>query len=125
MTVFTDAIKAGYSTVFSVAGKAVTFQRLSVEGTATLNAIIGRSTFDIDLDVGILTKETRDFIVSSSSLVFDNARYEPKVGDRIREVIGATEYTWECYNPTQAAVFNYTDADRAFMRIHTQLVDSN
>jgi hypothetical protein len=125
MTVFHDSIRAGLNAAYSVAGKTVVFRCLATNATVSLTAIVGRTDFQIETDYGITTRETRDFIVPSSSLVFDGNLYVPVRGDRIIEVIGDVEYTWEAYNPAQTEVYYYTDQEHEYMRIHTQMVDAN
>jgi hypothetical protein len=125
MTIFDNAIKAGYQTVQSVAGKTVSYRSISLNETVSLTAIVGKSTFEIDTDFGLITKQVRDFIIYAPDLVLGSATYEPVVGDRITEIIGDTEYIWETYNPTQSPVFYYTDTSHQYMRIHTQMVDAN
>lgn len=130
MSVFQSAIESGYTTLLAVAGKQVSFRRISTDDTiADITVAVGKSEFNIDTDFGLMTKETRDFILPTASLVIESSGgveyVTPIVGDQITEVIGTIEYTWEAYNPTGEAVFYHPDPEKKYMRIHTQLIDSD
>lgn len=100
----------------------VTYQRGSdfVEVSAT----VGRTLFQVEREGGIVEQwESRDFIVATADLVLSGLTVLPAVGDRILEVGGALQFTYQVLGPNPSEPpFRYSDSYRMALRIHTKLI---
>ena len=96
-------------------------------------AVVGKTMFDVDEGYGQITRyESRDFLVEATDLIGPGFNLEdvPERGDRIIETVTDTDgagttvtYTYEVMAPSGQAVWEYADAFRNLIRIHTKLVD--
>lgn len=93
--------------------------------SATVNASIGQTEFEVDDGFGVLQKtESRDFLILAVELVLAGATVLPERGDRIEETVGTTTYVYEVMAPGNAPPWRYSDPYRKTLRIHTKLVET-
>ncbi len=103
-------------------------------GNATfpVPAVVGRTVFDVDEGYGQITRfESRDFLINKSDLIGPGFNEDdmPTRGDRVMETVTETSlgetvvYTYEVMAPSGQAVWEYADAFRNLIRVHTKLVD--
>lgn len=81
-----------------------------------ITATVGRSTFESQNQSGVVEQwESRDYIVTVGDLPYA----EPERGDRIIEVFGDTETTFQVSAPRGVPLYHFSDAFRSAVRIHT------
>ena len=89
----------------------------------TLQAIIGRTEFEIDDGSGVLQRiESRDYLIPAGDLRLGGVQTLPVVGDRIRETQGGRTFVCEVLAPGKEPHYRYSDPFRTLLRIHTKLV---
>lgn len=102
--------------------RTVTYQRgvASVE----LSATIGRTPFEVDRGDGMSIQiESRDYIVNTADLILSGSETLPLPGDRILEIDGDKQFTYEVAPPLGSEpAYRYTDGYRISLRIHTKLI---
>lgn len=113
------AINTSLNSLFSVVGVTVDYKTLDGAISTETSAIVGKTTHEIDTDVGILTKETRDYIFKTTEL-----NLIPTVGDKVEETIGDELYIYEVHNPSGNDAWYHPDPQKQYIRVHTQLVDT-
>lgn len=107
------------SQMASASGKTVRYARAS--NFVILNAVVGRTTFDVQDSDGMIVKWTsRDFLIEASALVLARAAVTPQQGDTITEYDGHKTYVHEVNAPTGAQAWEWCGTDRLRMRIHTR-----
>tara|TARA_B100001094_G_scaffold330972_1_gene397722 strand:+ start:1301 stop:1720 length:420 start_codon:yes stop_codon:yes gene_type:complete len=121
------------SKMLTHASQTVTYVRST--GSTPVTAAIGRTTFDVDDGYGNLTRwESRDFLISKADLIGSNHDQDnvwPVAGDTIHEDTGADaalggdhmRYTYQVMAPAGEALWEYADAYRNLIRVHTKKVD--
>jgi len=96
------------------ASRSVRYQRGADYGI--VNATVGNSRFEAQGTSGVLEMwQSRDYIVLSGSLPFG----EPLRGDKIVETIDGVDVTYEVASPRNTAWWEYGDAFRQTIRVHT------
>lgn len=92
----------------------------------SVQAAIGRTTFEVDSGTGVFESyESRDFLISAADLVWGNYhKFQPQRGDRIEEEQGGVTYVYEVMAPGREPAFRFSDTYRQTLRIHTKLVEA-
>lgn len=94
-------------------------------GTGTIASVIaspGRTEWEQDeSEAGLVTFESRDFLIDADALNFGSGATEPQRGD----LITFDGQPYECMNPAGAPPWRYTDAYERTFRIHTKQVPSS
>lgn len=102
----------------SAAGRSVTFIRAGQ--SATVIATVGNSVFESQSESGVIERfEARHFIISADDLPFG----EPRRGDVIRDDLAGTVVEYELVTPRGVPLWQYADAFRASVKIHTTQAD--
>ena len=139
------AIDSTYRNALAFQGVTVVYRRLAPTVTTTtpapgdtttttnpsspyavsLKAIVGKSQHAIDEgEWGVITKQTVDFIVEASTLIINSAVTKPIKGDRIEQTIGDELYIYEVFSPSGNDFYTCSDPEHKWIRVHTQLVDT-
>lgn len=119
MSAFADAITASMTTVNAAAGETITYTRglSSVEVTATR----GQRQLALVDEAGAETVfHATDFLCLASAIDFGAGQVEPAPGDSIE----ADGITYQVADEAGAKHFDYRDAARTLLRIHTKQVAS-
>jgi cytidylate kinase len=100
----------------------VTYQRGAA--SVVVSATIGRTTFEVDRTLGIHEEiQSRDYLINAEDLVLDGNQVEPAAGDRIVELDGTKQFTYELSSPLgNEPAWRYSDDYRLTVRCHTKLV---
>jgi len=119
-SIFANSVTAALGTLQSAAGRAVVYRRGEVE--INLTAVPGESRFDqSDIDGLVTQAQTRDYLVAEADL---GTLAPPAAGDRIIEVDGDLETTYQVMAPGPgASVWRHSDPARSVIRVHTKRVD--
>jgi hypothetical protein len=105
------------------ASRRVTYIR-GQEATS-LDATVGRSSFDLDDGHGIVRYHVRDYVVRRSDLVLSGIPALPKRGDVIEERLpDGTSDRHEVVNLAGAPEWRPCDSSGVLIRIHTKRLDS-
>jgi len=100
------------------AGRSVTYVRGSQ--SATVTATVGNSAFESQMESGVIERfESRHFVIVADDLPFG----EPRRGDRIRDTQAGTVVEYELVTPRGVPLWQYADAFRASVKIHTTQAD--
>lgn len=103
------------------ASRPVTYQR-GID-SASLNATIGRTEFELTGDDGIIVRiESRDFLFPAADLVLAGETVLPERGDQIHETDAGGTFTYEVMAPGDEPPWRYSDPYRKLLRVHTKLV---
>lgn len=84
-----------------------------------VDATRDRTTFEVVSGESVVQVESVDWIVPSGSLPG-----EPRRGDRVVEVDGATTYSYEVMSDPGVPPWSWCDASRTGWRLHTKLVST-
>ncbi len=88
----------------------------------TVQATIGQTPFQIDDGQGgVITFQTRDFLIPAADLVLGGLAVEPARGDTIAETDTGRVYTYEVLLAGTEPVAGYSGPCRDRWRIHTKL----
>jgi len=84
-------------------------------------ATVGRKVFRMPDEYGVEIRiETRDYLITAADLILSGAVVEPQAADRITEAGGQV---YEVMSPgNDEAAWEYSDAYRRTLRIHTSQV---
>ena len=117
-------------------GITVTYRRQETGTTVSVSAVVGRTVFDVDEGYGQITRfESRDFLINKSDLIgfpFETTPSSfPQRGDEIDELVlddvrlpgQSIRYRYEVMAPSGQAVWEYADASRNLLRVHTKLIN--
>jgi len=89
----------------------------------TVNASIGRSSFEQSDESGLITRmESIDFLIRSSDLVINGIRTLPMPGDQIRDQLDINVFVYEVMADGADAEYKWSDPNKETLRIHTKLV---
>jgi hypothetical protein len=88
------------------------------EASLVLPATVGKTVFKVADDYGRFQYiESRDYLISASDLVLNNAKVLPEAGDEIVE----EGFVYEVMAPNNEPEWRYSDSCRNTLRIHTKL----
>jgi len=83
----------------------------------------GRTPFESMSDNGVLIHtQSRDYLVKADDLVISEVRILPEPKDQIVETADGMTYTHEVNSPAGGDCWQYSDASRRIIRVHTRLV---
>jgi len=100
-----------------------TVEYLRGEQSAYLNAVVGRTLFEVEDGYGVVERtESRDFLIPASDLLLGGAQVIPRRGDQIRETQNGKVYVYEVMAPGKEPAFRFADSFRRLLRIHTKQV---
>ena len=104
------------------ASREITYARQ--ERTFALQATVGRTTFQLQSESGVLAElESRDYLVLWSALLAQLGD-EPRPGDRIEDAGPepmTTVYVYEVMSPGDGPCWRFCDSARELIRMHTKL----
>ena len=101
-----------------------TVQYVRGEDSVYVNAVIGRTLFEVEDAYGVVERtESRDFLIPASDLLLDGSVVLPERGDRIRETQSQKVYVYEVMAPGKELAWRYADSFRRLLRVHTKQVD--
>lgn len=95
----------------------------------TIAATVGNSDLEVIDEHGQLTTiRTRDYLVDSDELVFNDIQFEPDTSMQIRETLVKNSVTrkwlYQVIAPDREQCFRYSDHHRNRMRIHTERIQA-
>lgn len=103
------------------ASSAVEYRRGSL--SVALVAGKGRTTFDATDSSGmVINVESRDFIVTASTIVLDSVVIKPSVGDLIVQLIGSESHGYEVMRFGTEQCYRQCDPFGHKLRIHTKYI---
>lgn len=97
---------------------------IAANDTIQVEAVIGTTEFQEDRgDAGIVTWESRDYLIPADALVAKGKRVEPKPGDLVKELDAerSIEHVYEV-NAGGAPCWNWSDHYHLVRRIHTKQI---
>jgi hypothetical protein len=101
----------------------VTYVRGGV--SVALKATIGRTEFEQRDEYGVIERtEARDYLVRAQDLVLGDVETLPERGDEIIEAGDGKLFIYEVMAPGKEPHYQYSDAYRQTLRIHTRFVGS-
>lgn len=122
MTAIAGAIAGLLQAVSSAAGVAVSYRRGNLT-PAVLTAIPSRRPYEVvHMDGTVSQAQARDYILASAILVIEGQQVEPAPGDKIDETINGDLTTFEVMAVGAEKCFDYSDAAKTMIRIHTKQV---
>ena len=90
------------------------------EASAEVLATVGRTTFDVTDDYGVVQHwESRDFLILAEDLADFGL---PERGDRITETQGGQTFVYEVMAPGAETPWRWSGSYRRTLRIHTKQV---
>lgn len=99
------------------ASQSVTAARGSKSIGSSLKATYGSTQFQQDSQVGILTWESKDFLITAADYTIDGTAVEPERGDQITDHLGNV---FLVLGDDDRPPFKYADPFRKLLRIHTK-----
>ena len=101
----------------SNASQSVTARRGSKTIGSSLTATYGSTQFQQDSQVGIITWESKDFLITAADYTIDSTAVEPERGDQITDHLGNV---FRVLGDNDLPPFKYADPFRKLLRIHTK-----
>ncbi len=99
------------------ASQSVTAARGSKAIGSSLTATYGSTQFQQDSQVGIITWESKDFLITAAAYTIDGTVVEPERGDQITDHLGNV---FRVLGDNDLPPFSYADTFRLKLRIHTK-----
>ena len=122
-SVFNSAIEGMADSLKAVAGTAVTYYRGS--SSVSVTAVVGTTDVILSDDYGVqIDIQNRDYLITASELILDEALIEPQENDEIKETRNGVVYTYAVINIGGEGCFRTYDTNGYTLRIHTKLIDS-
>ena len=125
VTAFNQAVANSLTALQGAAGVTVTYRRDDA-AIPELVAIPGSTKFKLtDEHGGVITVESKDFLIAAVELVINGQMIDPQRGDTVEEVIGPTRYTYRVMRPDGGDDVWRIDHARQRIRIHTKLISED
>jgi hypothetical protein len=101
------------------ASQSVTIARGSQTIGSSVKATYGQTQFEQDSQTGIITWESKDFLIPVAAYTLNGEAVQPQRGDRITDAGG---FVFEVLGDNGIPPFKHTDGFRTMYRIHTKQV---
>jgi hypothetical protein len=122
------------SKMLAVTSTTINYYRADTGTYVSVSAVVGRTSYDVDNGYGAIEKwESRDFLIDKAVLIGGQHQGDvwPKRGDKIYESPGpdpglndaSIQYIYEVMAPGSEPVWEYADAYRNLIRVHTKYVN--
>lgn len=104
------------------ASRQVVYERAPEQ--VSVQATIGRTLLKLNDGYGGVRMEwtDRDFLIQAADLVLAGSPVLPERGDRIRETVGSTTYTFEVMAPGGEPPWRWSDPYRKLLRVHAKQI---
>ncbi len=89
-----------------------------------LKATVGQTPFEVDVEHGVETRESRDYLIRAQDLVLEGQQTTPARGDRINETVDGAVLSFEVMAPGEEPPWRYADPGHLTLRVHTKAVEA-